>query len=83
MTGPADPSGSAGPVLFAEIRRYLERLQVGTVERGNRIAHEADRDPERIDAKNPITVDDVDHWSDVLRWMEDTQTRLRSAAAVS
>jgi hypothetical protein len=24
-------------------------------------------------------VDDVDHWSDVLRWMEDTQTRLRAA----
>jgi uncharacterized protein DUF4268 len=29
------------------------------------------------------TVDDVDHWSDVLRWMEDTQTRLRSAVATS
>ncbi|MGW5720927.1 DUF4268 domain-containing protein [Amycolatopsis sp. NPDC003865] len=25
------------------------------------------------------TVDDEDHWSDVLRWMEDTQTRLRAA----
>jgi Domain of unknown function (DUF4268) len=25
------------------------------------------------------TIDDEDHWSDVLRWMEDTQLRLRSA----
>jgi hypothetical protein len=25
------------------------------------------------------TVDDVDHWPDVLRWMEDTQVRLREA----
>lgn len=24
-------------------------------------------------------IDDQDRWSDVLRWMEDTQTRLRSA----
>jgi hypothetical protein len=28
-------------------------------------------------------VDDVDHWPDVLRWMEDTQTRLRAAVATS
>lgn len=25
------------------------------------------------------TIDDEDHWSDVLRWMEDTQARLRTA----
>ncbi|NBH12432.1 DUF4268 domain-containing protein [Amycolatopsis sp. SID8362] len=25
------------------------------------------------------TIDDEDHWSDVLRWMEDTQERLRTA----
>jgi hypothetical protein len=25
------------------------------------------------------TIDDEDHWSDVLRWMEDTQARLRAA----
>jgi hypothetical protein len=28
------------------------------------------------------TIDDRGRWSDVLRWMEDTQTRLRSAIAV-